>query len=387
MCGGNKVCLGNECVTCDNLNRAKRCPGGFDCVAQRCLSIQSDTGGGGRCVNGFQWSYYKLNRAIRDTVTTVGTIPFRDIVAGNWPILNFQPDVALNGQRARYSGLTQTLGIQTTCPPEHARVYGTDAGTGIDYSIIQHIGYFRPKEAGTYTFQVDAGIKQAVYVWLGLHARAGWKNINANLIVDGNTPAGLNTWLRVVSPREVGRYIPIRILYVNAQDCGGFGLTVTGPNNNILVTRQRNSDDGEFLSNCIASADIPAISFDPIFNVDLGLGLGNDGLDVGIGVNVGGLGVNAGLNVGDTGNVGQDIGGNLGGLGIALGSGSIGANQNGTLLNLTVGGLGGLGGLGTPLNGSLLNVTAGGNGIGLGLNGSALGLGNLNLTLPIPLRT
>lgn len=323
----------------------------------------SVSGGSGKCVNGFQWAYYKLNRAIKNTVTVAGTIPLRETAATNWPILNLQPDVALNGQRALLSGLTQTLGIQETCPPEHAKLYGNDAGTGIDYSVIQHIGYFRPKEAGTYTFQVDAGITQTLYLWLGEHARADWQNIDANLIADLNTPAEENNWLKVVSEEEVGQYIPIRILYANAQNCGVFGLTILGPNNSILVTSQKNTDDGQFLSNCIASEEIPAISFDPVFNVDLGLGLGSDGLEIGIGANLGALGVSGGLHVGDTGNLGQDIGGNLAGLGVALGSGDLGANQNGTLLN----------------------VTAGDGGIGIGLNGSALGLGDLNITLPIAL--
>lgn len=323
----------------------------------------------GTCSNGLQWSFFKLNRAVRDTVTTAGTIPFRNTdisTAQNWPILHFQPDVALNGQKSKFSGLTQTLGVTNTCPPEHAQVYGTDTGTGIDYSIVHHIGYFRPKASGTYTFQVDDGLKQSVYLWLGDQARTGWKNNNANLIADGSWTVSFNTWLKVVSPSEVGQYIPIRILYANAQDCGQFGVTVIGPNNDVLVTKDKKTDDGQFLSNCAASADIPSISFDPTFTVDLGLGLGSSGLDIGIGANLGSLGIDAGLNVGDTGNVGQDVGGNLGGLGVLLGSGDIGANQNGTLLNVT---LGGDDGLGVSLNGS-----------GLGI-----GLGGLNVTLPIKL--
>jgi hypothetical protein len=321
-------------------------------------------------------------------VTLAGTIPFRNAnpdTAQNWPILHFQPNVALYGQNARYAGLTQTLGIQTTCPPEDAQIYGADVGTAIDYSVVQHIGYFRPNTAGTYQFQVP-DVRQTVYVWLGDRALAGWKNLNANLIADGRSNAGTNTYLRVVTQRDVGRYIPIRILYANAQDCGEFELNVLGPNNAVLVGRNFNSNDGQFVS-CAASTAFPSISFDPILDVGVGLGLGNDNLEIGIGSNLGSLGINAsGVNVGDTGNVGQGIGGNLAGLSAALGGGGIGANQNGSLLNLTVGGTGGLGG--NPANpGSLLNLTAGGNGVGVGVNGSALGLGGLNLTLPVPLVT
>ncbi|KAL6904853.1 GLEYA domain-containing protein [Trichoderma evansii] len=315
-----------------------------------------------------------------DTVTLAGTIPFRNADVAtlqNWPILDFQPDVALNGQHANYSGLTQTLGIQRTCPPEHGKVYGTDVGTGIDYSIIQHIGYFRPKEAGTYRFQVDDGVRQTVYIWLGDRARGGWKNINANLIADASLNLTLNTWLPVVSEREVGQYIPIRILYVNAQGCGEFGITVLGPNNEVLVTRDQATTDGTFVSNCGASAEIPALSFDPVFDVDLGLS-GND-LDLGIGANLGGLGISAGgHSLADTGSLGQDIGGNLAGLGVTLGSGSIPANQNGTLLNVTLGNGHGHG----------LNVTvAGDNGSGVHLNSSGLGVGvgGRNLTVPLNL--
>lgn len=345
--------------------------------------------------------------------------------------------MALVGQEAKYSGWTQTLGIQNTCPPEDAIVYGADTGTGIDYSIVHHIGYFRPKEAGTYTFQVDGGLKQSVYLWLGDQALAGWKNINANLIADGSWTVSFNTWLKVVSEIEVGTYIPIRILYVNAEDCGEFGMTVLDPNNAVLVTRDKRTDDGQFLSNCGGWSEIPSISFDPTFTGDFGWG--GDGFDQNADGNFRGFGPNHNrtfFNVTLGGNnlpndiLGGDnllndtLGGldlfnaTLGGLdllnatlgGLDLLNATLGGNNlfNDTLggldlFNATLGGDNGLGvnlnssGLGVNLDGNnpvndflggdnLLNVTLGGdNGLGVNLNSSGLGLnlGGLNFSTPL----
>ncbi|KAK1255175.1 hypothetical protein MKX08_009170 [Trichoderma sp. CBMAI-0020] len=370
-CSARETCEGGICLRKRFCNLQNPCPGTELCTDGFCQQPETCTNGQlcnetATCANGLQWAYYKLTRAVRDTVTLAGTIPFRTAdpeTAVNWPILHFQPNVALQLQIPRDTGFTQTLGIQRTCPPENAIVYGTNTGTSIDYSIIQHVGYFRPSTAGTYTFQVAPGLRQTVYVWLGANAIAGWTNLNANLIADGSSTVGLNTWLRVVSENEVGRYIPIRVLYANAQDCGEFDLSIIGPNNAVLVSRETSSTDGQLLSNCAASALLPSLGFEPILDVGIA-GVADDNLEIGIGSNLGSLGISAGVNVADTGNVGQAL-------------------RNGTLLNVTAGGNGV--GVGNGGNGNLLNVTAGGNGVGVGLNGSALGLGGLNLTLPVPL--
>ncbi|KAL7949646.1 GLEYA domain-containing protein [Trichoderma barbatum] len=263
------------------------------CIAGKCQQ-------GSVCTTGFEWSHYKLARSPSDTKTSKGVIPIHgnDLqTKENWPILHFQPEIALDGQTPKFKGLTQTLGIQRTCPPERAKVYGTDTGSSIDYSIIQHIGYFVPKQAGSYTFKTNAPTPdQSIYAWLGDRALKGWINTNADLIGDGNWAAGSNTFLKVVLPVDVGKHIPVRILYVNSQDCGEFGLTVSGPQGDIIVSREKKTDE-QFVSNCPEANDIPKIAFEPIISVNVGIGIGGIGVNVGTGIGLGGVDLGVGVNI------------------------------------------------------------------------------------------
>ncbi|KKO96839.1 hypothetical protein THAR02_11061 [Trichoderma harzianum] len=377
------------------------CAGGLVCLdilgTDKCIAGLCQQGSD--CSLGFQWAYYKLARSPSDLTTLPGTIPFHNDdpqTDETWPLLQFQARVALTAQTPTVTGLTQTLGIDETCPPEDAIVYGIDTGNSIDYSIIQHIGYFVPAQAGTYTFSANAPVPdQSLYVWFGNLAQLTWINANADLIADGDWTVGTNTHLRVVAPAEVGTYIPIRILFVNPQDCGEFELTVQDPLGNVIVSREQQTTDGEFVSNCPAANNILELNFPPLIDIGIGLDLvGNltGGLDLGGLTNLtGGLtNLTGGLVANLTG--GLDLGGltNLTG---GLGANLTGGLDLGGLTNLT-GGLGGinvtagadLGGLANltgdvNVGGGGINVTAGADlgGLGTNLTGGLLG-GLTNLT-------
>ncbi|KAL7908895.1 GLEYA domain-containing protein [Trichoderma velutinum] len=272
QCTANRDCDERSGEVCINTKCTDKC------IAGRCQQ-------GSVCSLGFQWAHYKLARSPSDTKTSKGVIPIHNSdpqTRQNWPILHFQPEICLDGQIPLFKGLTQTLGIQKSCPPEHAKVYGTDTQSSIDFTIIQHIGFFVPKQQGTYTFKTNAPVPdQTLYAWFGENARQGWINTNADLIGDGNWAAGSNTFLKVVAQADVGKYIPIRILFVNSQDCGEFGLTVQGPQGEILVSRDQKSTDGQFVSNCPVANDILSLNLEPIISVNVGIGSGGINLPAG----------------------------------------------------------------------------------------------------------
>ncbi|KAL6789359.1 hypothetical protein J3E68DRAFT_439506 [Trichoderma sp. SZMC 28012] len=389
-CNNNETCNGTVCIRrrfC--VNTATDCGLGEICLNNFYVCIAGLCQQGSVCSLGFQWAYYKLARSPSDLTTLPGTIPFHDddpTTDETWPLLQFQPRIALTAQTPTVTGLTQTLGIDETCPPEDAIVYGTDTGNTIDYSIIQHIGYFVPAQAGTYTFSANAPVPdQSLYVWFGDIARLTWVNANADLIADGDSTAVTNTYLRVVAPADVGTYIPIRILFVNPQDCGEFELTVQDPLGNVIVSREEQTTDGEFVSNCPAANDILTLDFAPLIDVGLGLddlvanltggltggltnltgGLTNltgglTNLTGGLTNLTGGLGginLTGDANLGGGGGINVTAGADLGGLGNLTGD----VNVGGGGINVTTGA--GLGGLGTNLTGGLLggltNLTGG----------------------------
>ncbi|KAL6863850.1 proteinase inhibitor [Trichoderma novae-zelandiae] len=269
-CEDNETCDGGVCLRKRYCTSATQCQTGELCQDNYCETqcglecIGGTCQAGSICSDGFSWAHYKLARSTDDTTTTPGTIPIHpaDLVsAETWPVLQFSPNVAVQGQVPDFTGLTTTLGIQERCPPELGNVYGTETDP-LDYTIVQHIGYFVPQVAGTYTLTAAAAtLDQSLYVWFGADAQAGYTNTNADLVADANWLTGSNIDLYVVAAADVGTYIPMRILWVNAQDCGQFDLTITGPGGATLVSRGQATADGQFVTNCAISPDIPLIAF------------------------------------------------------------------------------------------------------------------------------
>ncbi|KAL6892586.1 proteinase inhibitor [Trichoderma longibrachiatum] len=263
-CDANETCNGSVCLRRRYCQGAGQCGIGEICQDNFCAPLCGVDVLGDICTDGFSWAHYKLARSPDDSTTTPGTIPIHpaDVVsAETWPVLQFAPNVALQGQTPDFTGVTANTGILQTCPPEQGIIYGTVTDP-VDYTIVQQIGYFVPATAGTYTLTAAAAtLDQSLYVWFGADAQAGYTNTNADLVADANWLTGSNIDLEVVSAAQVGTYIPMRILWVNAQDCGQFDLTITGPGGEVLVSRGQATTDGQFVTNCAASPDIPVINF------------------------------------------------------------------------------------------------------------------------------
>ncbi|RSL48861.1 hypothetical protein CEP54_012698 [Fusarium duplospermum] len=184
------------------------------------------------CTPGLQWAFYNFEQGT-DGTTEPGRIPYHPTErTTTWSEQTFQIGTSLSGQSPGLTGTTTTVGIPSQ--NEAFTVYGTDTGTDAMYNIVQHIGYFHPNRAGTYTFNLpDRELDDVVYTWLGDSARSGYNNGNAYYIADYYAPTARSFTYDV---QNAGDYIPFRLSWVNAQDGGGFGFSVTDPDGNVILS-------------------------------------------------------------------------------------------------------------------------------------------------------
>jgi outer membrane lipoprotein-sorting protein len=78
----------------------------------------------------------------------------------------------------------------------------------------------------------------AVDIWTGTKAYAGWTESNADARARYNQPdhiAGRATYSVTAS---AGSYVPLRFVFGQAQYGGGFSFTVTAPNGQVIVSDQ-----------------------------------------------------------------------------------------------------------------------------------------------------
>lgn len=96
------------------------------------------------------------------------------------------------------------------------------------YWDLQHRGFVYAGASGDYTFALPAGVDDRAYVWLGdddAVVRSTYNSSNAVLTNGGSFSYTANA----------GEYIPLRVQYV--QDVGPwvFGLTITAPDDSVIL--------------------------------------------------------------------------------------------------------------------------------------------------------
>ena len=134
--------------------------------------------------------------------------------------------------------------------------------------IVQHIGYFHPDKSGDYGIVVPKGkgnkngADDAVYVWIGSNAKSGWNNQNPTLLGDYyDQPPAKESFTYSVSKDQVGEYVPIRILWVNAQLCGSFAFKLIDPSGKVVAASDTSATDDVLVTSCGSAA--PAFDFAP----------------------------------------------------------------------------------------------------------------------------
>ncbi|OAQ62765.1 GLEYA domain-containing protein [Pochonia chlamydosporia 170] len=217
-----------------------------------------------KCVPGLRWAYYKLSRG---DVVQPGKLTQHSL-------LNYQRDgdawaktldipTLLRGQTPAVAGTTAKLG---TGPPNNVGSLTTAVyGTPLDLSnaVVQHIGYFYAKNAGSYLFKLATS--DTIYLWLGNKAKSGFNSANADVITMGriNGPDYYDFRYNAAA----NSYIPIRILYVSAQDSTpsaasqyGFYFEIRDTSNNIFVDPWTAATD-QLTPSCSSSSEAKPFEF------------------------------------------------------------------------------------------------------------------------------
>lgn len=163
------------------------------------------------------------------------------------------------------TSLRITYGSESgACDDSPAVVDGVAQGNAshATYSVVQHRGYLVAEETGNYTLNVAGS--DLVAAWFGQYAVSGWDWSNAAVVAQSASEddnGGLDGWqsysfnatqvgslppffrscacedlyrrrgqtLTFVGNGKQGDYIPMRIMYVNAQGCSALGVNLTRP--------------------------------------------------------------------------------------------------------------------------------------------------------------
>ncbi|KAF5985149.1 conidiospore surface protein [Fusarium coicis] len=168
---------------------------------------------------GFDWAYY--SNPAQNTDTTYS---------------NFVPQ-SFKQVNPVYVGTTRQIGglFQPSSGAQSGPIYGSTTDLDLDYFALNHHGFLYSCDAGTYKFDIPYA-NDAVYLWTGAKAYAGWNSGNADAKALYNQPDHIAGSAHFEVDLPAGVYIPIRFVYGQAQYGGGFTFSVTAPNGQVLVS-------------------------------------------------------------------------------------------------------------------------------------------------------
>ncbi|KAG5807861.1 hypothetical protein H9Q74_007657 [Fusarium xylarioides] len=149
---------------------------------------------------GFDWAYY--SNPAQNTDTTYSS---------------FVPQ-SFKQTNPSYVGTTRQIGglFQPSSGAQSGPIYGSTQDLDLDYFALNHHGYLYSCDAGTYKFDIPYA-NDAVYLWLGAKAYAGWSAGNADAKALYNQPDHIAGCAHFEIDLPAGQYIPIRqgITYVS----------------------------------------------------------------------------------------------------------------------------------------------------------------------------
>ncbi|KAI1056553.1 hypothetical protein LB507_001425 [Fusarium sp. FIESC RH6] len=166
---------------------------------------------------GFDWAYY--SNPAQNTDTTYSSFVPQSFKQVN-PV---------------YIGTTRQIG--GLYQPENGAPAGLIYGSSdldLDYFALNHHAYLYTCDAGRYRFDIPYA-NDALYLWLGAKAYAGWSSGNADAKALYNQPDHIAGSASYEIDLPGGVYIPLRFVYGQAQYGGGFTFTITSPSGQVLV--------------------------------------------------------------------------------------------------------------------------------------------------------
>ncbi|KAJ4024721.1 hypothetical protein NW752_003268 [Fusarium irregulare] len=166
---------------------------------------------------GFDWAYY--SNPAQNTDTTYSSFVPQSFKQVN-PV---------------YVGTTRQIGglYQPGNGAQAGPIYGS-SDLDLDYFALNHHAYLYTCDAGRYKFDIPYA-NDALYLWFGAKAYAGWSSGNADAKALYNQPDHIAGSASYEVDLPGGVYIPLRFVYGQAQYGGGFTFTITSPSGQVLV--------------------------------------------------------------------------------------------------------------------------------------------------------
>ena len=139
-----------------------------------------------------------------------------------------------------YTSITPSIsGFQNTvCPYDYSgntTIYGNTTSFPCQQFSVNHRGYFYVYQTGLWTINIT-NVDDAAILWTGNIAQANWTKPNADISLwsDQNSGSGKGSGSRQYSWTQ-GQYVPIRIVYANANNDATYFVRIIDPDGNTAV--------------------------------------------------------------------------------------------------------------------------------------------------------
>ncbi|KAH8678509.1 GLEYA domain-containing protein [Xylariales sp. PMI_506] len=143
----------------------------------------------------------------------------------------FDPTI-YKDETPNFTGVTTTAGGIDTSSGGDITVYGTSTEFSSDYFVLDHRGYLFAALNGTYTITVSS-VDDAAFFWLGPDAYSGWTRANADASITYNGGPGRGS---ASIDLVEGEYLPIRIMFVQAQGSAVFQVAIASPDGTVFLS-------------------------------------------------------------------------------------------------------------------------------------------------------
>lgn len=166
------------------------------------------------CKNeGLQWAYYHFGEG--------NVIPYNSNGS------NYNIDVsALKHTHPNTTGTTVYVNVNSTGASTPIDIYGHQETP--DFFALNHRGYIYANTTGTYAVTLIE-VDDVAYFWYNATAYAGWNVTNADIYGHFDSADSLHIDL------VAGQYLPIRLVYANAQGAASLPFSITGPDGSVIL--------------------------------------------------------------------------------------------------------------------------------------------------------
>ncbi|OJK00067.1 hypothetical protein ASPACDRAFT_59936 [Aspergillus aculeatus ATCC 16872] len=168
------------------------------------------------CVNAvLQWAYYHFGEG--------------PVIPKNSNLSDYNIDVAaLKYTTPNVTGTTTYVNVNHTGNETPVDIYGNLEIS--DYFALDHRGYLYAETTGTYAVTL-LNTDDVAYFWYNTTAYTGWNVTNWDMYTDFESTDSLHVDL------VAGQYLPIRLVFANAQGGASLPFSITAPDGSIVLDK------------------------------------------------------------------------------------------------------------------------------------------------------